>query len=245
MKKILSLARQAIKTYNMIEDGDSVAIGLSGGKDSLVLLLAMHQLMSFYPKKFDIKAISIDAGFENADFGDLKNFCDILGIEYTIEKTNIKEIVFDNMKENSPCALCAKMRRAFLCKAAEKLNCNKIALGHNKDDAIETYVMNILYNAKPVCFEPVTHYEDRNLTIIRPLIFADEYVIKKCAKENKLPVTEKSCPADGNTKREETKNLLKQIKSKNKNAIKNIFTVIKNSEEFKKYETRQSNENDG
>lgn len=245
MKKILSLARQAIKTYDMINDGDVIAIGVSGGKDSLVLLLSMHMLKEFYPKKFDIKAVSIDTGFEGTDFSKIKELCGKLNVPHITEKTDIKEIVFDKMQESSPCSLCSKMRRAALCTIAEKNGCNKIALGHNKDDAIETYVMNTLYNAKAMCFEPVTYYEDRNLTIIRPLIFADEYIIKKCAKENMLPIIEKSCPADGNTKREETKKLLNQIKSKNKNAIKNIFTVIKNSEEFKKYEMRQSNENDG
>ena len=238
MKKILSLARQAIKTYDMINDGDVIAIGVSGGKDSLVLLLSMHMLKDFYPKKFDIKAVSIDTGFEGTDFSKIKELCGKLNVPHIIEKTDIKEIVFDKMQESSPCSLCSKMRRAALCNLADRHGCNKLALGHNKDDAIETYVMNTLYNAKAICFEPVTHYEDRELTIIRPLIFADEYLVKKCAMENNLPVMQKNCPADGNTKREETKKLLRKLYKLNKNAIKNIFTVIKNSEEFKKYETR-------
>ncbi len=238
MKKILSLARQAIKTYNMINDGDVIGIGVSGGKDSLVLLLSMYMLKDFYPKKFEIKAISIDTGFENTDFSKIRELCDNLNIQYILENTDIKEIVFDKMQKSSPCSLCSKMRRAALCSLAEKSGCNKIALGHNKDDAIETYVMNTLYNAKAMCFEPVTHYEDRKLTIIRPLIFADEYSVKKCAEENNLPVMAKNCPQDGNTKREETKKLLKHLNKLNKNAVKNIFTIIKNSEEFKKYEMR-------
>jgi len=244
MKKILSLARQAIQKYNMIDSGDVIAVGVSGGKDSLVLLKTLAILKDFYPKSFCIKAVTVDAGFENSDYGKIKDLCNNLGIEYTIEKTKIKEIVFDNLQERSPCALCSKMRRAALCDLAESLNCNKIALGHNFDDAVETYMMNIIYNGKAMCFEPVTRYEDRSITLIRPLVFADEYTIKKCAKDNNLPITEKLCPADGNTKREETKKLLREMKRKNANVLKNIFTVIKNSDEFKKYEVSHTDEND-
>ncbi|MBO5743062.1 MAG: tRNA 2-thiocytidine(32) synthetase TtcA [Clostridia bacterium] len=245
MKKLLSLSRQAIKTYNMIDDGDVLAVGVSGGKDSLAMLTILNSLKSFYPKKFDIKAISIDLGFEDASFLPISEFCTNLGIEYTIEKTQIKEIVFDRLNEKSPCSLCSKMRRAALCESAKKLNCNKLALGHNKDDAIETFVMNTLYNGKAMCFEPVTHYEDMGISIIRPLIFTDEYIIKKFAEENRLPIMKKICPADGNTKREETKNMLISINMKNRNYSKNIFTAIKNLPEFKKYEVETGNENDG
>lgn len=236
MKKILSLLRQAVQSYNMIENGDTIAIAVSGGKDSLVMLKAMHSLKSFYPSNFEIKAVSIDAGFDNADFDKIKAFCKNLGIEYRIEKTQIKEIVFDHMQEKSPCSLCAKMRRAALCDAAKGMSCNKIALGHNQDDAIETFMMNVIYSGKAMCFEPVTHYEDAGITLIRPLIFAREYMIKKCASDMELPVMKKICPADGNTKREETKKLIANIRKENKNAEKNIFTAIRNLSEFKKYE---------
>ena len=245
MKKTLSLVRQAVKTYDMIDEGDVIAVGISGGKDSLVMLAALNSLKEFYPKKFDIKAVSIDIGFENASFFQIEKFCESLNIEYTIEKTQIKEIVFDKLKEKSPCSLCSKMRRATLCKLAKELGCNKLSLGHNKDDAIETFIMNTIYNGKLMCFEPVTHYEDIGISIIRPLIFTDEYTIKKYARENSLPVMEKICPADGNTKREETKRLLGEIKKQNKEALKNIFTAIKNLPEFKKYEVKSCNENDG
>ena len=245
MKKILSLARQAVKTYNMIDEGDVIAVGISGGKDSLVMLAALSCLKEFYPKKFDIKALSIDMGFENASFLQIAKFCESLQIEYIIEKTQIKEIVFHKLKEKSPCSLCSKMRRAALCTTAKKLGCNKLSLGHNKDDAIETFIMNTIYNGKIACFEPVTNYEDIGITIIRPLIFTDEYTIKKYARENTLPIIEKLCPADGNTKREETKRLLTQIKKQNNKALKNIFTAIKNLPEFKKYEVKLCDENDG
>ena len=245
MKKILSLLRQAIQNYDMISDGDVIAVGVSGGKDSLVLLTSMNMLKSFYPKKFEIKAISIDTGFEKTDFSDISKLCEALGIEYHIEKTQIKEIVFDNMKLKSPCGLCSKMRRAALCNLAKNIGCNKLCLGHNKNDAIETFIMNTLYNGKAMCFEPVTYYDDCKITIIRPLIFADEYLIKKCAKDNKLPVMKKLCPADGNTKRDYTKQLLKTICRDNKDAWKSIFSAIKNLPEFKKYEVNNTDENDG
>ena len=244
MQKILSLMRQAIQTYNMIDNGDVIAIGVSGGKDSLVLLRAMHCFKTFYPKQFDIKAITIDSGFENADFTEVQKLCKKLDVEYIIEKTDIKKIVFDKKKEKSPCSLCSKMRRAALCDIAKNTGCNKIALGHNRDDAIETFVMNITYNGKAMCFEPVTHYEDINITLIRPLIYVQEYILSKCAKENNLPIVKKICPADGNTKREEIKKLISSIQSNNKNAKKNIFTAIKNLPEFKKYEVINDNGND-
>lgn len=245
MKRILSLSRQAIQSYNMINDGDTIAVGVSGGKDSLVMLAVLNSLKEFYPKKFDIKAVTIDMGFENARFSEIEKFCNCLGVEYMVEKTKIKEIVFDNLKEKSPCSLCSKMRRAALCTTAKKLGCNKLSLGHNKDDALETFIMNTIYNGKIACFEPVTNYEDIGITIIRPLIFTDEYTIKKYAHENTLPIIEKLCPADGNTKREETKRLLTQIKKQNNKALRNIFTAIKNLPEFKKYEVKLCDENDG
>ena len=228
----------------MIKQDDIIAIGVSGGKDSLVLLKAMHTLKSFYPKRFDIKAVTIDAGFTGADFSSVKNMCQNMGIEYIVEKTNIKEIVFDKKSEKSPCSLCSKMRRAALCSAAIKAGCNKIALGHNRDDSIETFVMNIIYNGNAMCFEPVTVYDDIGLTIVRPLIFVPEYMISKCSKKYKLPITPKICPADGNTKREETKKLISGIKGNNKDAAKNIFTAIKKLPEFVKYEVTDDCGND-
>jgi tRNA(Ile)-lysidine synthase TilS/MesJ len=245
MKRILSLSRQAIQSYNMINAGDIIAVGVSGGKDSLVMLTALNSLKEFYPEKFDIKAVSIDTGFENASFLEIEKFCESLNIEYIVEKTRIKEVVFDSLKEKSPCSLCSRMRRAALCSLAKKLGCNKLSLGHNKDDAIETFIMNTIYNGKITCFEPVTNYEDIGLTIIRPLIFTEEYIIKKYARENFLPVMEKICPVDGNTKREETKRLIEEIKKKNRKAPDNIFTAIKNLSEFKRYEVKSLDENDG
>ena len=244
MQKILSFIRQAVQSYNMIEDGDVIAVGVSGGKDSLVLLKALHSLMSFYPKQFNIKAVTVDAGFPGTDFKAVKEMCRELDIEYIIEKTDIKEIVFDRKKEKSPCSLCSKMRRAALCNSAKNAGCNKIALGHNCDDAIETFIMNIIYNGKAMCFEPVTVYEDIGITIIRPLIYAREYMISKCAKEYNLPLINKICPADGNTMREKTKKLISGIKLENKNASKNIFTAIKSLPEFKKYEVTDKRGND-
>jgi len=245
MKRILSLSRQAIQKYNMISENDTVAVGVSGGKDSLVLLCTLTKLSEFYPLCFKVKAISIDAGFDGCNFDEIKKLCLSLGIEHKIVKSPIKEIVFNNIKPKSPCALCSKMRRAALCDEALKMGCNKLALGHNLDDAIETFMMNTLYNGNAMCFEPITHYDDKGISIIRPLVFAPEYAISRCAGDLVLPVMKKICPMDGNTKREETKEIIANISQKNKNAKKNIFTAIKNLPEFKKYEVTDANENDG
>ena len=237
--------RRAVADYSMISDGDRICVGVSGGKDSLVLLYALARLASFYPLPFTVKAVSIDAGFENCDFSKIKKLCHNLGIEYKIVEAPIKEIVFDNIKPKSPCALCSKMRRAALCDAAMEMGCNKLALGHNLDDAAETFIMNTIYNGNAMCFEPVTHYEDKGISIIRPLIYAEEYIISGCAKELGLPVMKKICPYDGNTKRECTKEIIADICKKKKKAKQNIFTAIKNLPEFKKYEVTATNENDG
>ena len=245
MKKILSLARQAIQTYNMIENGDRIAVGVSGGKDSLVMLEALKTLGTFYTNKFELTAVSIDNGFENTDFAAISDYCKNREIKHIVIKTHIKEIAFDNLRDKTPCSLCARMRRAALCEAAIDNGCNKLALGHNKNDAIETYVMNLIYNANPMCFEPVTHYEDKKITIIRPLVFASEYEISKCAQSLGLPVMNKICPFDGNTQREDVKNLISSLKKQHRHADRNIFTAIKNSAEFKKHETEKNHETDG
>lgn len=245
MKKILSLARQAIQTYNMIENGDRIAVGVSGGKDSLVMLEALKTLGTFYTNTFETVAISIDNGFESTDYKAISDYCQSRGIEHIIIKTHIKEIAFDNLRDKTPCSLCSRMRRAALCETALKYRCNKLALGHNKNDAIETYIMNLIYNANPICFEPVTCYEDKKITIIRPLVFASEYDISKCAINLELPVMERICPFDGKTGREDIKKLISALKKQYRYADKNIFTAIKNSAEFKKYETEKSHETDG
>lgn len=208
MQRILSSLRKTIENYNMIEEGDKIAVGLSGGKDSFTLLMALKALQRFYPKNFDLIAISVDPGFEffNADF--LRKKCDEIGVPIIIEESHIKEIVFDIRKEKNPCSLCANLRRGILNSIAIKENCNKIALGHNQDDALETFVMNFLYAGNLSTFAPVSYMDRSKITLIRPLIDTSEKDIKKFIKRANVEVMPKVCPMDGVSKREDIKNMI-------------------------------------
>lgn len=208
MQRILSSLRKTIENYNMIEEGDKIAVGLSGGKDSFTLLMALKALQRFYPKHFDLIAISVDPGFEffNADF--LRKKCDEIGVPIIIEESHIKEIVFDIRKEKNPCSLCANLRRGILNSIAIKENCNKIALGHNQDDALETFVMNFLYAGNLSTFAPVSYMDRSKITLIRPLIDTSEKDIKKFIKRANVEVMPKVCPMDGVSKREDIKNMI-------------------------------------
>ena len=157
MQQLLSLVRRAVQDYNMIEDNDRIAIGISGGKDSLTLLSALKAMQRFYPKGYELEAITVSLGFENMDFSPIQKFCDSIGVNYTIVETDIGQIIFDERKEKNPCALCSKMRKGALNTMAEKLGCNKVALGHNKDDVIETFLMALLYEGRIHCFSPCTY----------------------------------------------------------------------------------------
>lgn len=208
MQRILSSLRKTIENYNMIEEGDKIAVGLSGGKDSFTLLMALKALQRFYPKHFDLIAISVDPGFEffNADF--LRKKCDEIGVPIIIEESHIKEIVFDIRKEKNPCSLCANLRRGILNSIAIKENCNKIALGHNQDDALETFIMNFLYAGNLSTFAPVSYMDRSKITLIRPLIDTSEKDVKKFIKRANVEVMPKVCPMDGVSKREDIKNMI-------------------------------------
>ncbi len=212
LQKLLSYLRRAIDDYNMIEDGDRIAIGVSGGKDSLALIVALKALQRFYPKHFEIVGISVNLGFEGMDFSPVKHLCDRLDVEYHIVETDIGEIIFNERKEKNPCSLCAKMRKGALNDAVEKLNCNKVALGHNRDDVIETLLMSLLYEGRIYTFSPVTYLDRKKITSIRPLIYVPEKEIIGFAKAENLPVVKNKCPADGNTKREDMKNRIALLK---------------------------------
>lgn len=232
MKRIMSIMRSTIQKYDMIHEGDKIAAAVSGGKDSMVMLEALGQLREFYPQRFELGAICIDIGFEGADFSSVEKYCRDKAIDCHIEKTVIKTVVFDKMKEKSPCSLCARMRRAALCGTAEKLGYNKIALGHNREDANETLLMNIFKNGKIECFEPVTCYDDKNICIIRPMVAVPEGLIAAARKRNAIPVSEKVCPVDGHTDRQKIKNMIRQMSAENKNIAKNIFASIEKHECF-------------
>ena len=218
--------RRAVDDYDMIREGDRVAVGVSGGKDSLLLLLALHHLQSFYPQHFELEAITIELGFEGMDFAPVAELCKELDIPYTCLKTDIKEIVFDVRREDNPCSLCAKMRRGALNDAIRARGINKLALGHHFDDAVETFLMSLLFEGRLSCFRPVTYLDRSGVTQIRPLIYAGEQKIAKLAEELQLPVVENPCPQDKGSKRYEVKQLLKMMSADYPDMKSKIFGAM-------------------
>ena len=230
MKRVLSHVRRAVDDYSMINEGDKIAVGVSAGKDSLTLLCAMAELRRFYPKKFDLIAITVDMGFEGTDFSPIKALCDELDVEYHIIKTQISKVIFDVRKEKNPCSLCAKMRRGALYSGARELGCNSVALGHHFDDVVETFMLNLFYEGRIGCFQPVTYLTKTEISLIRPMIYMPEKDVRYFAGKNILPVVKSSCPADGNTEREEMKQLLRTLEKENKGLRYKIFGAIQRGE---------------
>ncbi len=213
MRRIVSQVRAAVDDYNMIQQGDKIAVGVSGGKDSLLLLRALCDLKRFYPQEFQIVAITVDMRFnkKNGDFSSIQKMCDELGIEYVVKPTDLYEIIFEVRKEENPCALCARMRRGILHDTAKELGCNKIALGHHLDDAAETFIMNLLLESRVGCFAPVTYLSRKDITMIRPLVYVREREATAAVQRLSLPVVESGCPANEKTKREDIKILLQDL----------------------------------
>ncbi|MBQ6364811.1 MAG: tRNA 2-thiocytidine(32) synthetase TtcA [Oscillospiraceae bacterium] len=203
--------RRAVDDYRMIEEGDTIAVGVSGGKDSLLLLAALQHLSTYYPKHFRVEAVTIELGFPGMDFTPVKTYCENIGVPYTCLKTDIKEIVFDVRQEDNPCSLCAKMRRGAINDAITQRGITKLALGHHFDDAVETMMMSLLFEGRISCFRPVTYLDRSGVTQIRPLIYAGEKKIAALAQELQLPVVENPCPQDKTSKRYEIKTLLAQM----------------------------------
>lgn len=226
LQRLMSLARKAIDDYQMIEEGDKIAVGISGGKDSLALLYALSGLRRFYPKNFDIEAITIRVGFEGMDFSPIQKLCDELNVHYTIVDTEIKDVVFDIRKEENPCSLCAKLRKGAFNDKAKELGCNKSAYAHHKDDVIETTLMSLIYEGHYYCFAPVTYLDRSDITLIRPLIYVDECDIVGFKNMYNVPVVKNTCPADGNTKREYIKELVKQLEKENPDTKKRLFSAV-------------------
>lgn len=229
LQKLYSYVRRAVDDYNMIEDGDRIAIGISGGKDSLALLYALEGLRHFYPKKFDIVAVTVDLGFDNLDLSDIKALCDKLNVEYHIVKTDIAQIIFEERKEKNPCSLCAKMRKGALNEAMKNLGISKIAYAHHRDDVVETMLLSLMYEGRFHCFAPVTHLDRMEVTVIRPLIYVHEADVIGFVKRYDVPVVKSPCPADGNTKREYAHNLLKDMIKDNPGVKNRMFTAITES----------------
>ncbi len=229
MQRILSYMRRAIDNYNMIEDGDKIAVGLSGGKDSITLLMALKTLQIFYPKHFDLIAISVNPGFDFFDSNILKEVCNKINVPLVESKSDIKEIVFDVRQEKNPCSLCANLRRGILNSTAVQNNCNKLALGHNEDDVLETLFLNFLYAGNLSTLPPISYMDRSKITLIRPLIYAPEKEIRRFIKKNGITVMPKVCPMDGKSKREYMKNLIYKIMLDIPNVRANIIGAIKRS----------------
>ena len=226
LQRLMSYTRKAIQEYDMIEDGDKICIGVSGGKDSLALLAALHGIQRFYPKKFELVAISVDLGFGIQNFDKIKDYCDKLDIELFIVKTEIGTIVFNDRKESNPCSLCAKMRKGALNEKAKELGCNKIAYAHHKDDIIETLLLSMLFESRIHTFSPVTYLDRMDLTVIRPMMFVSEAEVIGFKNKYDLPVAKNPCPADGYTKRQYVKDLLAKLNRDNHGCKDRIFKAI-------------------
>lgn len=215
--------------YNMIEENDKIAIGISGGKDSLTLLYALYGLQRFYPKHFELYAITVDLGFQNLNLEAIETLCSSLGVEYQILRTDIAKIIFEDRKESNPCSLCAKMRKGALNDAAKNAGCNKVAYAHHKDDVVETMLMSLIFEGRFHTFSPVTYLDRTELTVIRPLLYMNEADVIGFVNKHQIPVVKSPCPADGNTKREYIKGILKLLNQENPGVKERMFTAIRSS----------------
>lgn len=228
MQQILSYVRRAVDEFSLIEDGDKIAVGVSGGKDSMLLLVALAKLKSFYPKNYEIKAITLDMGFGETDYSEIQKLCDSLEIEYHIKKTDIAEIIFDIRKEKNPCSLCARMRRGALHDMCNELGCNKVALGHHNDDVLETFFMNLFNEGRLGVFQPKTYLSRKNITLIRPLVFTPEKDIKRIVKTENIPIVKSKCPQDKEGERQKTKEFIREMVKKDRGFKVKVFTAIRN-----------------
>ena len=216
MQKLLSRVRSCVDRYSMIKDGDRIAVGVSGGKDSLALLCVLSELRKFYPEKYDLCALMLDMGFDASetvgaapsDTSEIAELCSRLGVEFHVKRTEIARVIFDVRKESNPCSLCARMRRGSLHDLAKEYGVNKLALGHHFDDAAETVMLNLFFEARLGCFSPVTYLSRKDLTMIRPLLLTEERDIKTFVKKASLPVMKSPCPMDKTSERAKMKDML-------------------------------------
>ena len=218
MNKILSLVRRCVEDYDMIQAGDKIAVGVSGGKDSLMLLTALAKLREFYPVPFQLEAVTLDMGHADGrpgmDFSPVADYCRSLGVPYTLKESEIHHVIFDLRREKNPCSMCAKMRRGALHGVLQERGLTKIALGHHYDDAVETFFLSLIFEGRLSCFQPVTYLDRTGITQIRPLLYCGEQLIRHTAQRLGLPVVENPCPADGNTKRQEIKELVYELQGR-------------------------------
>lgn len=228
LQQVLSVVRKAVEDYHMIDDGDKIAVGISGGKDSLTLLYALSNLKRFYPQKFELMAVTVDLGFRNLDLSQIGVLCQELHVPYEVVKTDIAQIVFEDRKESNPCSLCAKMRKGALNEAVKAVGVNKIAYAHHKDDVVETMLMSLIYEGRFHTFSPVTYLDRMDLTVIRPLMYMNEADVIGFVNKYNVPVVKSPCPADGHTRREYIKQLLQQLNRENPGVKERMFTAIQN-----------------
>ena len=207
MQKLMGLVRRCVEDYHMIGEGDRIAVGVSGGKDSLVLLVLLAGLRKYYNKPFQLEAITIDMGLD-MDYSGIETLCKELDVPYTIVGTQIAPIIFDYRQEKNPCSMCSKMRRGALNQAILDKGFNKLALGHHYDDAVETFLMSLIYEGRISCFQPVTNLDRTGIIQIRPMLYIHEKTVDHFAQQHSLPVLENRCPVDKHTKREEIKELI-------------------------------------
>ncbi len=208
MQRMMGLMRRCIDDYRMIEPNDKIAVGVSGGKDSLTLLALLAALREYYPQPYDLTAITIDMGLPGMDFAPVEDFCARLGVPYRRVSTQIGPIIFEYRKEKNPCSMCAKMRRGALNQALLEQGFHKVALGHHYDDAVETFLMSLLFEGRLSCFQPVTYLDRSGVTQIRPMLYLTESMMRNFAAEQQLPVVHNVCPSDKHTKRQEIKDLI-------------------------------------
>lgn len=226
LQRLYSLVRKGLEDYEMIQDQDHIAVGISGGKDSLTLLYALCGLRRFYPKQFNVTAICVDLGFDSMDYSGVEGLCRQLEVPFYQVKTQISQIVFEARKEENPCSLCSKMRKGALNEKAMELGCNKIAYAHHRDDVVETFLMSLIFEGRLHTFSPVTYLDKTGLTLIRPMIYIQEADVIGFMHKYQLPVVKNSCPADGNTRREYVKSLLSSINRESPGVKNRIFTAL-------------------
>lgn len=225
IQRLYSYLRQAIDEYHMVEDGDKIALGISGGKDSLTLLYGLAGLRRFYPKKFELVALTVDLGYDGFDLSKIQELCDQLDVEYHIVHTQIKDMV-----KEGECSLCARLRKGAFNVRAKELGCNKIAYAHNMDDVVETLMMSLIYEGRISTFWPVTHFDDTDLDVIRPMIYAPLAEVKGFQNKNNLPVTKNPCPYDKTTERTYVRELLKDINHHAPAVTRRMMTAIRNAD---------------
>lgn len=225
---LMGYIRRAVQQYDMIQEGDKIAVGVSGGKDSVALLVGLAGIRRYVGVHFDLVAITLDMGFggEKTNYSPIQKLCDELGVEFVVKETNIGHVVFDIRQESNPCSLCAKMRRGALHDLAKELGCNKLALGHHYNDALETFMMNLIIQGRIGCFAPVTYLHRKDITVIRPMCLAPEKDVISAVRRNNLPVVKSACPADKTTAREDMKNFLKRLEKEYPGVTKRLFGAM-------------------